>query len=601
MLKTTSKRKGLNGQRGEITVFKAKKMVNRNLVSLFILLSLFVIPLANLGVSPVLASQQIPSGSYTVQARFADYTILPDSAIRSVNFEHKSWGIEHMNTNSYAQRLIQANNATGSSNNEVIVAVIDSGIDIHHPFFGNKVLPGANTVAGESNDLVHDRNGHGTAMAGIIADVTHGIPEIKILPIKALDNWGRGEGQWISDAIDIAIARGADIINMSLGWTVRQPQAPTIVTSPLHPWIQVQVEGDPGNLEEIALIERAVQRAVDRGITVIVAAGNENSSTLLHTPSRMENVITVTAVDINNKRASFSNFGRNVDVAAPGVNVIAPFTGSRYISSSGTSPAAAHVSAIAAMYKLNNPSLTPEQTRQAIRRHVNDLGGWNMYTGAGIPNLANAPVRNETAEPAPPVITPTPTPTPSVPSDFADIQGHWAENAAMELISAGIVNGIQTADGSIVVMPESSVTRAQFIRMMAALSQDAIPAPSNISPATDISAAAWYSPYFRWAANTGLIAGYEDGTMRPDALISRQEMAVILARYMELKAINTPSINTSITKLLDEDSIAPWAFQSFLIMRRLNIINGDQFGYGNPTANASRAESMTMIWNLSQL
>lgn len=543
-------------------------------LSISIMLSFFVgLPAAN-AQSAVIADNPI------LQTQFFEYTILPDSAVRSTH-QHLSWGIERMRTNIYAEQLNRSNHPQ----TPVTIAVIDSGLDIHHSFFGSNILPGINTVQGESDTLVHDRNGHGTAMTGIIADVVHGIEGIRILPIKALDNWGRGEGRWISDAIDAAIAQNVDIINMSLGWTIRHPNPET---------------GFAGNLSEIEIIENAVRRATNRGITVVVAAGNESSNTALHTPSRMDNVITVAAVDSNDNRASFSNFGAHVDVAAPGVRVIAPFTNQRFASSSGTSPATAHVSAIAAMYLLNDSTLTASQLRNKIRTHVDSLGGWNVYTGAGIPNLTNAPVQGLN-EP-----TPSPTNPPSPRHDFNDIEGHWAEEATLYLIEAGIVSGIPTGHGNYVIEPDSNVTRAQFIRMMAMLSGDDIYTNFRSTPATDIHITSWHAPYFIWAANIRLVEGYDDGTLRPDELISRQEIAVILARFVDIKEMPTPNINlnawgnSTANRLHDDALIAPWAHQAFLLMRHMQIINGDHYGNGRPTSTASRAESMTMIWNLIQ-
>lgn len=221
----------------------------------------------------------------------------------------------------------------------VNVAVLDTGLDSRYlPGFSQYM--GESFVAGERWDS--DPNGHGSHVAGTIAHsttyagLTIGIaPRAQVLAYKVLSDSGSGSYAAIIKALELAVQRGADAINLSLG--------------------------GPGDKDHP--LSLAVDAAA-RSAVVCVAAGNEQrgSSTYLadsSTPASARDAVTVGAVDSARKRAAFSNIGESVDIAAHGVNV--PSLGG---SMSGTSMASPHVAGVAAL--LMESGRTPQQVKQAL-------------------------------------------------------------------------------------------------------------------------------------------------------------------------------------------------------------------------------------------
>tara|TARA_R110002049_G_scaffold309027_1_gene516018 strand:+ start:486 stop:3188 length:2703 start_codon:yes stop_codon:yes gene_type:complete len=294
---------------------------------------------------------------------------------------------------------------------EVLVAVIDSGADFSHPDLaaalwrnpderynyrdddGNGLIDdisGWNYIA--HNGTTQDDNGHGTLVAGIIAsrgdtdDSVAGVnPWARVLPIKATNGRGEGNSVGVAAAITQAVNEGAKVINISLG-------------------------GDRFAAAEAT----AVQYAYDKGVLLVVAAGNQNGNTQDFWPAGLENVITVAALDADGGRAAYSNWGSAVDIAAPGSNILslraagadpmalvdetyergANFRGEQaklYVSS-GTSFAAPFVAGAASLLLAVNPELTAPQVRNMLLQSAADVGvpGIDPLTGFGRLNVAAA-------------------------------------------------------------------------------------------------------------------------------------------------------------------------------------------------------------------
>jgi hypothetical protein len=271
-----------------------------------------------------------------------------------------SWGVNSTGLNRYARYITDL----GRTEQEIIVAVLDSGLDTAHPFLNGRILSGGWCYITDSDDL-HDRTGHGTHVAGTIVDGTPNLNNVRVLPIRVLGNDNRGTSLSIRSGIQHAIDHNADIINMSLGG-----------------------EAPPTTFQ--AIIATAVNT---HGITVIAAAGNDNWDAERTSPGNTANVLTVAAVDMNNVRGWFSNFGSPVDIAASGVSIYGLAPNGGFTFQNGTSMAAPHVSAAAAMYILKNPSYTPAQIKASFRTYVNVPAGWNAvrYSGTGILNMDLAP------------------------------------------------------------------------------------------------------------------------------------------------------------------------------------------------------------------
>ena len=241
---------------------------------------------------------------------------------------------------------------TGSS--AVTVAVIDTGVDYEHEDLPN-VTTGGDYVS--EDDDPWDENNHGTHVSGIIAAAWNGIggigiaPGVEIYAVRVVDASGSYETDDLIDGIDDAISHGVDIINLSLGSTY----------------------------DEIVL-RRAIERAVDANITVVVAMGNE-ASNVKKFPAAYEDVVAVAAVDITGNRANYSNYGAWCDVSAPGSGIMSTIPGDSYDWMDGTSMATPVVSGLAALYMSAYGNPGPAAMQSILRAAVNKGGGAGMGTG----------------------------------------------------------------------------------------------------------------------------------------------------------------------------------------------------------------------------
>lgn len=247
-----------------------------------------------------------------------------------------------------------------SSGSGEVVAVIDSGVDGTHPDLASAIVVGTNTRSsrGDYSSPAIDQNGHGTHVAGIIAaESGNGVgiagvaPKASIMPVKVLDKDGTG---WMADVIDgivWAADNGADVINMSLGGPDADFSAP------------------------------AVAYAQSKGVVVVAAAGNEGSGEASY-PAALPGVLSVAAVVESESVATYSNWGSTIDIAAPGSHIVSTVPGG-YESMSGTSMAAPHVAAVAAMVKSKAPSA---DVASVLTSTAADAGpsGWDAKYGAGI-------------------------------------------------------------------------------------------------------------------------------------------------------------------------------------------------------------------------
>jgi thermitase len=277
---------------------------------------------------------------------------------------------------------------------EVIVAVVDSGVATDHPDLKDKLVPGYNFVA--NSEDVSDDLGHGTHVAGVIAagtDNSIGIASVsfrtRIMPVKVLNSKGYAKYSDVAKGIIYAADHGAKVINLSLG-----------------------------GYASSYYLQAAVNYAWQKGAVVVAAAGNNNTSRPFY-PAACANVIAVSATDRNDTKASFSNYGSYISVAAPGVGIYSTYwcRGANYYASmSGTSLATAHVSGVAALLFSQDGTRSNAVVRNLIEGTADDLGdpGWDRYYGHGRVNAYKA---LRAAEPAPETSIPNremPMPTPSL-------------------------------------------------------------------------------------------------------------------------------------------------------------------------------------------
>ncbi len=245
------------------------------------------------------------------------------------------------------------------------IAIIDTGVDSTHPDLSGLVLEGYNTI--DENNNTSDDHGHGTHVAGIASAQTNnasGVASISyastILPVKVLSSDGTGTYGDVSEGIVYAADKGARIVNISLGGS-----------------------------SDSKTLKRAVDYALNRGSTLVAAAGNNGNDAPVY-PAAYSGVLAVSASDQSDNLASFSSFGSNIFAASPGVSITSSVPGGSYKEFSGTSMSAPHLAGLLALALSAKPSLSNSELIEQVKMNAEKVGqyaydenGWNPYFGYG--------------------------------------------------------------------------------------------------------------------------------------------------------------------------------------------------------------------------
>lgn len=273
-----------------------------------------------------------------------------------------TWGLDRIDQVTRPSDSIYHYNYQGAGVNAFI---IDTGIRSDHTEFTGRIKPGYN-VAPDSAGVVSstntaDCNGHGTHVSGTVGGTVYGVAKgVALIPVRVLDCTGSGTSSGVIAGINWVAANTLRpaVANMSLGMSA-------VSTA----------------------VNAAVAGAVGKGVTMVVAAGNSNVDACTTSPASEPSALTVGATDINDVRASYSNFGACLDIFAPGSSI----TSAWYTSSSaaailsGTSMASPHVTGIAALALAANPTARPAD----VALFVTSKASANQLTsiGTGSPNL----------------------------------------------------------------------------------------------------------------------------------------------------------------------------------------------------------------------
>jgi len=283
------------------------------------------------------------------------------------------WGSLRINADLMKDYLADA----GKTVDHVVVAVVDSGVNHLHPYLASRVdayrgwdYVGRRQIPANLTAM----SNHGTHVAGTIVDCTPS--NVRIMPVRVLGNNGSGNSVNLMLGMRFAAEQGARLMNLSLG-------------GPFNP-----------------AINETVRYCTALGSLCITSAGNDHGADVLgSSPAGAALAVTVSATGntgitpsnsdpyTSDFLARYSNIGSGIDVAAPGSNIMSASWSSsgtfNYDYKNGTSMAAPHVSAAAAMLALEYPSYTPQQLKEEIMATTVDLGapGWDPYFGAGIVDL----------------------------------------------------------------------------------------------------------------------------------------------------------------------------------------------------------------------
>jgi hypothetical protein len=305
------------------------------------------------------------------------------------------WGLDRIDQSTLPLNNQYVYNYTGSG---VRVYIIDTGIRYTHTEFGGRAYFGFDAFGGTGSD----GNGHGTHVAGTVGGSTVGVAKaVTLYSVRVLNNQGSGTWSGVIGGIDWVTANRVKpaVANMSLGGGAS--------TS----------------------VDDAVRAAISAGVTMVVAAGNDNADAGNYSPARVMEAITVGSTTNTDARSSFSNYGSILDVFAPGSSIYSAYKNSNtsYATMSGTSMASPHVAGVAALYLQNNTTANPSVVRDEIVTYATT----NVVTnaGSGSPNRLLYSLLSAT-------VTPT---TPNAPTNLQatvvssnSVQVSWQDNSTNE-------------------------------------------------------------------------------------------------------------------------------------------------------------------------
>lgn len=406
---------------------------------------------------------------------------------------------------------------------------IDTGAEVSHPLLAGRVSARSYDFADNTADVT-DVNGHGTATAGLIADLTPDEVDVMVLRVYGDDNLSKPSR--VLTALEYALENGATVVNMSIGW--------------------------PNAIEKgYSFLNSVLAQAYAAGVVVVAAAGNLSRSNPTANaddvyPANQAQVLTVSAVDRSRTfDDTYSASGASVDLCAPGTGVaVAALSGGMTVRS-GTSFAAPHVAAAAACVQLAQPGATAARVRRTLCDYAEDLGapGRDDQYGNGFPVLTQCfhdrlcPGRR-----------------------FADMPDAdaWSHAGLDYCIAAGLMHGMTP----VTVAPEALATRAQVVQLLWAAAGS--PKTTGTLPFTDVAPGAWYYDAVHWAYRTGLVSGTSPTTFTPDAAITRQDFTVILYAQAGRPAM----IGTALAAFPDAGQVAGYAYAALTWAVEQGLIGG---------------------------
>ncbi len=265
-----------------------------------------------------------------------------------------TWGLDRVDQR---DRPLNGTYIYDTTASNVFTYIIDTGVRASHSQFGGRVLSGFTAISDGQGS--NDCNGHGTHVAGTVAGSIHGVAKAaRVVPVRVLGCNGSGSNAGVIAGMDWVAANHTKpaVANMSLGGGAS------------------------------TATDNAVAGMRNAGVTVVVAAGNENQNACNVSPARSTAAITVGSTTNTDARSSFSNWGSCVNIFAPGSNITSAWHTNNNATNtiSGTSMASPHVAGIAALYLAGNPTATPAQVTNAI---INNASTGKVSGLNGSPNL----------------------------------------------------------------------------------------------------------------------------------------------------------------------------------------------------------------------
>ena len=444
----------------------------------------------------------------------------------------------------------------------ITVAVIDTGADLTIPALQ------ARTISPSSYDFVGGTSavtdittgssaGHGTKVASLLADLTPENVELMILRVFS-EETGKAQSTTVLTALQYALEAGADVVNLSLGWT----------NADVNP-------------ERYTFLNTVLDKAYSAGVPVICAGGNNKADVRTVYPANYSTTIAVSAFDQSGTFAdSYSNYGPDIDFSAPGTAVQTAAPGGGTATTSGTSLAAPHITAAAAAILLAEPDASASQVYQTLRTYSRDLGitGKDNLYGWGCPVMTDY-FHN--------VLCPA--------LAFSDMPAftEWSHAGIDYCLEHDLLQGLPGA----ILDPGGTTTRAQFVTMLWRLAGE--PEPHRAAGFTDLTQD-WYRAAVAWAVETGVTNGMSETAFNPGGAVTREQMAAFLYRYVH---VASAADETVLEQFPDAAEVFAYARPALAWACTEGLIQGvgsDAGVYLQPKGSATRAQVATLLMRFAQ-
>ncbi|MGQ3380007.1 S8 family peptidase [Priestia endophytica] len=409
--------------------------------------------------------------------------------------------------------------------NNARIAVIDSGINQHEDFCDNILTSqGRNYIS--SYDWPSDKLGHGTHIVGIIGACAYnnkGIDgailngAVDIIPFKVLDDFGNGSDFEISQAIEDAIKKDVDVINLSLAGS-----------------------------GETTILRESIQNALSHDIAVVAAAGNQNKDISTIFPASYPGVIAVTGITKTRAPLENSNKGWEIDISAPGENIYSTYGLNEYKSYSGTSVATPFVSSAAALIRTVNPDLDWLLVRDKLLSSAENFS--TTYGLLNVEKAINMPTSLEKAEFLNIKNGQSLTEPKSIALAFTSnlinkkllitkngdiIKQQNITSQLVDITLPFLDDGLPNSVGLFVVDEEGTILTKNK-RTLTSREKKMIP--------QDLDGAVWAKKEIQIGLEQGWIRGYNNGFFKPNDSLTRRHGVMMISRFLSLepKSIDTP-------------------------------------------------------------
>lgn len=404
--------------------------------------------IGGLSASPAYADSPSPAASTGTHWSPMVISAAAECTFPSDDVQSTPWSLQRVLLDQlWAPSPDAAKNKEKITGKDVTVAVIDTGVDNNNPQLQGKVIDGQSLLVDQSTNKPVDGNGltdtvgHGTKVAGIIAAKPSprtgfvGLaPDAQILSIRQNDAQGNGNVQTLMDAIDQAIRMGANVINISQ---------------------DVRGTDDAGHEFPLkSKLREKLELAESKNIVVVASSGNDGLEGDTY-PAAFPTVLAVGASDRNNERATFSQYGDFVGVAAPGVDMLSTVPKGGQCVDNGTSFSSPYVAGVAALLKCKYPTWTArqirtriEQTAQRTERTRNKYVGWGVVDPVKAVQSTTLPADDPHDDPP---LHLDSARIVAMPLGLAETQADRDRRTAMYVLGAGGLLVAGLAGGSVVV------------------------------------------------------------------------------------------------------------------------------------------------------